>query len=247
MPAPPDRVILIHGAWAGAWVWDALIPELGALGWDAEGIELPGNGHHAIPLERTTEADLHAALTDAIHARPGRVALVGHSGGGMLVTAGAMAHPGRVSHGIWIAGMLIPDGRSFDDIQDGIAGPGRRFGVTPHVVPTPDGLGTMVPVDKAVEYFFHDVDPDTAMAAAMRLTAQPNVGRRLRTVCDAAFGDLPKLYIAAHDDRSVLPEAQRVMAASACIITLQTIQSGHAPQVTQAPQLAQMISDWLAR
>ncbi|MEM8849671.1 MAG: alpha/beta fold hydrolase, partial [Pseudomonadota bacterium] len=73
----------------------------------------------------TSEADIVVALSEAIEAEPGSVALVGHSGGGMLVTPGATADPHRVSHGIWIAGMLTPDGRSFDDI----AGPGRRFGV----------------------------------------------------------------------------------------------------------------------
>lgn len=245
MPPRPERLILIHGAWAGAWVWDGLIGELGALGWQAEALDLPGDGHHRIPPEAAVEADFHDAIAVAIHAGPGPVALVGHSGGGMLVTAGATAHPERVSHGIWIAGMLIPDGRSFDDVQEDLMGPGGRFGVTPHVRPSADGRTSTVPRQAAIAHFLHDADPAQAAAAADRLTPQPAAGHRLRTRANAGFDALPKLYVLAGDDRSVVPDAQRAMAASTGNVTLREIVSGHVPQLTRPGTLARIMNDWL--
>ncbi len=246
MPPRPERLILIHGAWAGPWVWEALIPELAAFGLRAEALALPGDGTHPIAPEDATEADFHACIAQAIDASPGPVALVGHSGGGMLVTAGAEAFPDKVSHAIWIAGMLIPDARSFDDIQTQIMGPDTRFGVTPHVVQAADGRTSTVPPDVAVTYFFHDAPPPVARAAAARLTPQPMAGHRLRTRTGQHFAALPKLYIHAQDDRSVIPAAQTAMSNSSPHVTVAGIASGHVPQLSQPLRVAQIIADWLS-
>ena len=245
MPPLPERLILIHGAWAGPWVWDGLIPELGARGLRSEALALPGDGTHPIPPEAACEADFHACLAEAIRREPGPVALVGHSGGGMLVTAGADAFPGAVSHAIWIAGMLIPDGRSFDDIQEDIVGKGNRFGVTPHVRLSADGTTSTVPKEAAMAFFFQDAPRDLAAAAASKLTPQPTAGHRLRTQTGAAFAAVRKLYVLAASDRSVIPAAQRAMAGSVEGVTVVPVDAGHVPQLTQPRRLAAIMADWL--
>lgn len=118
-PVKSARILLIHGAWAGAWVWDGLIKELRKLGREAEALDLPVDGFHAVSAASATESDFYDCLTTAINARPGPVLLAGHSGSGMLVTAAANAHPHKVTHGIWIAGFLIPDGRTYEKFNDG--------------------------------------------------------------------------------------------------------------------------------
>ncbi len=241
----PTRLILIHGAWAGPWVWDGLIEELAALGWLADALELPGDGFHALAPEDAEEADFLACVAEAIEAEPGPVVLVGHSGGGMLVTAGASAFPDRVSHAVWVAGMLLPDGRTFDDIEEAVVGTGKRFGVTPHIRVSDDGLTSTVSAEAGAEYFFHDAAPEIAAAAAARLTPQPSSGHRLRTETGSEFDAIPKLYVLATDDRSVLPEAQRMMCDDVAGLTVAEIDTGHAPQLTKAPELAAMIDRWL--
>ncbi|TVP73456.1 MAG: alpha/beta hydrolase [Rhodobacteraceae bacterium] len=245
MPQLPERLILIHGAWAGPWVWDALIAELARHGLPAQALALPGDGTHHIPPPKATETDFLQCIVQAIEAAPGPVALVGHSGGGMLVTAGAEAVPDKVSHGIWIAGMLIPDGRSFDDIQAQIMGPDARFGITAHVEHSADGLTSTVPKDMARAYFFNDAPEPLAVGAAAQLTCQPRSGHRLRTPTGPRFAALPKLYIHAEHDRSVIPAAQTAMSRSAANVTVQPIASGHVPQLTRPAELAQMMADWL--
>lgn len=241
----PERLILIHGAWAGPWVWDALIRELAQHGLHADALALPGDGTHRIAPEDAVEADFLNCIADAIESASGRVALVGHSGGGMLVTAGAEAFPERVSHGIWIAGMLIPDGRSFDDIQTDIMGQGTRFGITPHIAHSADKRTTTVPQDMAVRYFFHDAPDSIARAAAARLTPQPNSGHRIRTQTGPRFAALPKLYIHAQEDRSVIPAAQTAMSKSTTNVTVQPIRSGHVPQLTRPARVSRIMADWL--
>lgn len=243
---PAIRVILIHGAWAGSWVWDGLTEELARRGWDATALDLPGDGFHPIAPEDATVDDLLACVTDAIDAAPGPVALIGHSGGGMLVTAGATARPDRVTSAVWVAGMLLPDGRTFDDIEDAVAGSGHSFGVTPHIRPSADGLTSTVSAEAGARYFFHDAEPDVAAAAAARLTAQPSSGHRLRTQAGPEFAAMPKLYVLATDDRSVLPEAQRLMCEGVEGLTVVEIDTGHAPQLTKTAELAEQLDDWLS-
>ncbi len=243
----PARLILIHGAWAGGWVWAPLTDALAGLGWQAEALELPGNGHHSIPAGDVTTADYLACLETAISGGPGPVALVGHSGGGMLVTAGAERFSDHVSHAVWVAGMLLPDGESFDDIQERIAGPGKRLGVTPHVVPSADGRTSSVPPKAAQRHFFQDLPPDVAAKAARRLTPQPTAGRHIAVQTGPAFAAVPKLYVLAADDRSVLPQVQRMMCDGVPNLTITEMPCGHAPQVADPQGLAARLDSWLSR
>ncbi|MEL6984911.1 MAG: alpha/beta fold hydrolase [Actinomycetota bacterium] len=246
IPVPNrPRLLLIHGAWAGAWVWDGLRQPLADLGWESEALDLPGDGFHPIPAERVTEADFERCLVDALDAESGPVVLVGHSGGGMLVTLGATLRPDRVSHGIWIAGFLMPDGALFDDIEAEVAGDTAPIGVGPHIQPSRDGRTTTVGPDAAIAHFFHDAPDDIAAAVAARLTPQPVSGARLSTVAGPGFGDLPKLYVLASDDRSVLPAAQRLMCEGIPGLTVAEIDAGHAPQLTRAEELAELLDRWL--
>jgi pimeloyl-ACP methyl ester carboxylesterase len=243
MSPRPERLILIHGAWAGAWVWEPLVSALAELGLTAVALDLPGDGFHPITAGCVQIEDYFDVLDAAIGDGP--AVLVGHSGGGMLVTAAAERFGRRVSHGIWIAGMLLSNGETFDDIQDQIAGHGRRFGVTPHLALSPDGLSSTIPADIALHHFFHDFPPDLAAAAVKRLSPQPTVGHRLRTTVGREFGALPKLYVHATEDRSVVPDAQRAMCATQETLRVVTLPTGHFPQMVQPVALASLMNDWL--
>ncbi|MBT9383665.1 alpha/beta fold hydrolase [Pseudooceanicola sp. CBS1P-1] len=245
----PERLILLHGAWAGGWVWDGLVPALAARGRKAVAAELPGNGHHPIPPEAVQPEDYLETLKALIGEAPGPVAILGHSGGGMLVSAALAAFPKRISQAIWLAGMLLPEGRSFDDLQEEILGPGKRFGITPHVVHEAGGRLSRVPPDQAVRHFFQDAPPEVATRAAARLSAQPAAGHRLSLPrgpgFQAAFDAVPKLYILAQRDRSVLPEAQRRMSTGHANLTRIEIDSDHVPQLSRPEALADLLDRWL--
>lgn len=244
MPLGPERIILIHGAWAGGWVWEELAPRLEALGHEVQILELPGNGHHPIPPGDVCQQDYLDALDQAIMDSPGPVTLVGHSGGGMLVTAGAARYPQKVRHGVWIAGMLLPNGESFDQIMAQVGAEGQ--GVTPHVRPCLEGAASEVPPQAAIEFFFHDLPADKARAAARKLTPQPVAGRRIPVQVGPEFAALPKLYVMALEDRSVLPAAQQAMCAGQEQLEIFHLPGGHVPQITHGAALAEKLHHWLS-
>ena len=82
-------------------------------------------------------------------------------------------------------------------------------------------------------------------AAAARLTPQPTSGHRIATKTGLQFAALPKLYLLASKDKSVLPAVQRHMCAGVENLTLRQIDSGHVPQVTKPRALAALIDRWL--
>ena len=48
------RFVLVHGAFAGGWIWEPLAERLEALGHEAEAPDLPGAGDDATPVEEVT-------------------------------------------------------------------------------------------------------------------------------------------------------------------------------------------------
>src|ERR1700730_6735367 len=111
-----DPVILIHGAWQGSWAWARFTPYLQAAGLAAHAVDLPGNGADGSdPADVAFGACLqHVYPVVRMLNRP--VSLVGHSGGGLLVTAFAERWPDRVSRLVYVVGMMLPDGTSFEKL-----------------------------------------------------------------------------------------------------------------------------------
>lgn len=80
-------VILVHGAYAGAWTWGNTVDELHDEGLDAMAITLPGHGEpgRTRPIAVTVRQCVAAIRQAVVAAGPGPVVLVGHSMGGYLI------------------------------------------------------------------------------------------------------------------------------------------------------------------
>ena len=74
-PGGPPAVVLVHGAWHGAWCWEPAIAALAAAGVTALAVDLPGHGDDPGPL-----GDLHgdaAHVTSVLNSLDGPVVLAG--------------------------------------------------------------------------------------------------------------------------------------------------------------------------
>lgn len=244
----PVPVLLIHGAWAGAWVWSDLAPFLTAAGHPVHALDLPGDGSDSRPPEEVTLEETLAAILAQVDRHPGPVALVAHSGGGVLAGEVAEARPDRISHLVYVAGIMLPDGRTFGEVvADLIPAHPEAAGIGPHLAWSKDRRSSTVPPAAAQEIFFNDCPPDIARAAAARLTAQPEGARAVRPRLSAGrFGRVPRLYIAARRDRSIVPAAQAAMQALVPGARVATLDSGHAPQVAMPDRLAAALLPFLA-
>lgn len=89
-----SALVLIHGAWHGAWCWRRVLPGLRAAGHEAHAVTLTGVGERAHPLRPDLRLRDHIAdvlgLIDAEELGDDLV-LVGHSYGGLVMTGVADA------------------------------------------------------------------------------------------------------------------------------------------------------------
>jgi pimeloyl-ACP methyl ester carboxylesterase len=242
-----DPVILIHGAWQGSWAWARFMPYLQAAGLAAYAVDLPGNGADGSdPADVTFEACLQHVY-GVVRALDRPVSLVGHSGGGLLVTAFAERWPEWVSRLVYVVGMMLPDGTGFEQLVTSV----RRqhpeaSGIWQHLEWSADRRVSSVPADAAIAIFLHDCSEIDAAAAAARLTPQGEGGRAVTTPATAErYGRIPRLYVEALDDRSVILPVQRAMQALAPGASVVSLPTGHAPQFSAPARLAEAIVPFL--
>jgi pimeloyl-ACP methyl ester carboxylesterase len=242
-----DPVILIHGAWQGSWAWARFTPYLEAAGLRAHAVDLPGNGvDGSDPAEVTFEACLqHLHSVVGACGRP--VSLVGHSGGGLLVTAFAERWPEYVSRMVYVVGMMLPDGTSFADLVTSIIPRHpEASGIAPHLEWSADRRVSRVPAAAAMAIFLQDCTESDAAAAAAQLTPQGEGGRAVTTPATAArYGRIPRLYVEALNDRSLILPVQRAMQARAPGASVVALPTGHAPQFSAPTRLAEAIIPFL--
>lgn len=239
----PDPIILIHGAWQGSWTFDALLPALEAVELVGFAIDLPGNGVDNTRPEDVT-LDVYLDFLEAqIDDVGGRACVVGHSGAGLIATALAERSPERVSSVIYLAGMCLPNGEDFGQLQARVDEP---VGISDDIIAAPDGLTSTVPIDKAIHYFLNDCDPDVARAAAERLRPQPEGGRFITSPTTAEnFGPIPKLYIEALRDISITIGTQRAMQQLAPDLEVVSVDTGHVPQLMDPQGVAAAMGDFI--
>jgi len=112
--------LLIAGLWLDGSAWDAVVPQMQALGHRAVPLWLPGQG---APPATATLADQHAAVVAAVDAAAGTVVVVGHSAACTLAWMAADARPDKVARVMMIGGFSSGDGEeyaSFFEIAEGV-------------------------------------------------------------------------------------------------------------------------------
>lgn len=242
-----DPVILIHGAWAGRWAWDAFAPKLRAAGFDTIAVDLPGNGAGGAPPHPASLDDCAEHVLGILRGIGRPVSLVAHSGGGVVAAQVVEHAPQAVARLVFVAGFMLPDGGTFADlVAELVPQHPQARGIRPFLQFSPDGSVSTVPEAAAAAILFSDCPPDLAAAAAARLTPQPETARAVAPrLTQGRFGTVPRLYVEATEDRSVVLAVQRRMQAlvpGAAVVSLRT---GHTPQLSAPDALLASILPFL--
>ena len=228
-------VVLVPGAWHGAWAWDRVTPLLTAAGVSSVAVDLPGRGPGGGRL-----GGLHAdsaALTLELD-RQDSVVLVGHSYGGAVITE-AGDHP-AVAHLVYVAGFPIrPDESCARAAEAEVEALDLRVDTDlgSGFVPGADGTVNLDPA-VAQSCLYDDCDEATAQWALERLGPQ-----RLASLSDSptrvAWRTRPSTYVVCAADRTVHPELQRVLARR-CTSTVEW-PTGHSPFLSDPKRVADLL------
>jgi pimeloyl-ACP methyl ester carboxylesterase len=196
-----STVVLVHGAWHGAWCWEQVVARLDAAGQPSVAVDLPSVSSAAATLH-----DDAACVRDALDALDGDAVLVGHSyGGGVITEAGV--HP-AVAHLVYLTAFALEVGES---AQENTLAGGEVASELAAAIRVGDGVFTL-DADVAVPAFFHDCTPEDARAAVERLRpmSRAALGGHVRA---AAWREKPATYVVCTDDRAIPVSLQRSIAA----------------------------------
>lgn len=208
-----SRIVLVHGAWHGAWCWEPVLQHL--EGSDVVAVDLP-----TMQRDDATFADDVAAVHDAID---GPTLLCGHSYGGFVI--GAAAGHDDVVGCVFLCAFA----------QDG---DGRIEGVAPPLQRAMRIEGSVSAIDPALanEAFYGDVHPDLAAAAITKLRP---MSLAASTTGVGAWRAKPSTYVVCTEDQSIEVEAQRAMAA-ACD-TVEEWECSHSPMLCRPDDVATLL------
>jgi len=236
-------IVLVHGAWHGAWCWYKVIPLLAAAGHQVHAIDLPGHGIDRTPTREVSlsaYADRVAAVLDDC---AGPALLVGHSMGGAVISQAAELRPSRVLKLVYVAAFLLEDGVSLSDE----AAKDPQSVIPEGLLPQSDG-SLLFRMNKVREAFYGDCsDADIALCQALLV---PQAGRVFRTPVQLSaegWGRVPRSYIEATGDRAITLDAQRLMHQAQPCEDVFTLETSHSPFLSQPAALADLLLGCLGR
>ncbi|WP_157954250.1 alpha/beta fold hydrolase [Saccharospirillum mangrovi] len=271
--------ILIHGAWHGAATWSRLQPLLDAKGLHTHSLDLPGAGAKAAspesffqrplnPQAFATEVSPNAGVTQAsrtqavidlirrVRETGDKIMLVGHSLGGLTVSAVAEALNEPVDALVYLAAfMLPPQMPALAMIQhDTMAGEE----VAPCFLADPTVVGALRldPASDDPAYrrklqsaFYGDLSDAEANAhlAQLHCDEPAAVVVEPSPISPEGFGRQPRYYIRCTQDRAIPLAGQNFMVdavdtALGGQTQVYSLNSSHSPFYSQPEALADMLT-----
>jgi pimeloyl-ACP methyl ester carboxylesterase len=216
-----STVVLVHGAWHGAWCWDEVVGRLSGDGLDVVAVDLPSVA---------SSGDLYddaRAVRRVLDDTPGDTVLVGHSYGGIVITEASAGADG-VRHLIYLTAFMLDEGEALADVA----------GRTPPAWQVPNPDGKTMSVEGAQEVFYNTCTPEIGDAAAARLRPH-TIASFVQPVRSVGWRDVPSTYVVCELDNAIPVPAQEAMAEHAG--ATHRLRSDHSPFLTDPDAVAELI------
>jgi len=215
-------IVLVHGGFVDGSGWQQVHDILAKDGYDVSVVQNP----------TTSLADDVAFTQRIVNAKPGKVILVGHSYGGVVITE-AGNNP-KVAGLVYIAAFAPDKGESVSKL---IANPVPGAPVPP-ILPPQDGF-LLLDQAKFAASFAGDLPAQQAnfMAASQ---VPWGVAALAGEVSAASWKVKPSWYLVAQDDKMIPPPAQRAMSQRAGA-TVVEVPGSHSVYVSQPKAVADLI------
>ncbi|WP_020604575.1 alpha/beta fold hydrolase [Spirosoma spitsbergense] len=236
-PAPAKTFVLVHGAWQAPYAWQFVKSQLEQKGQKVVVVELPGHGSDMTPPVTLTIDAYRDKVVTAINSITGNVVLVGHSLGGMVITATAEKIPDRIDKLVYIGAFLPANGQSLL----ALASTDSTSQLGTALVPSADQLTLGLKPDRVVPVFIADGSDAVKKLVVDNYRPEPAIPfTNPVSITPANFGRVNKYYIYTTQDQAVGLPLQKRMVAAAGIKNTVTLNSSHCPflsipdQVTNA-------------
>ncbi|MBO9547744.1 alpha/beta fold hydrolase [Caulobacter sp.] len=238
MAAEKPPIVLVHGAFENGDVWGHVTAKLQKDGYQVVTVNLPGRPGNPMTPDKVSLDAYRDTVVQALGATKRPAVVVGHSFGGIVVSAAAEQAPKKVKTLVYLAAYLPQDGDSLVSLAqqdpDAKIGPHLQIQKDKGIASIeysaradlfanggPDGLRKAIP-DLILD------EPLAPLATPVKVTA-------------ANFGKVDKVYIHTAMDQVISPAFQAKMVAKTPVRVEYTLQTGHTPFLTDPDGLADAI------
>lgn len=273
--------VLVHGAWHGAWTYERVIPLLVGLGHVAVARDLPAHGLNArfpssylrrphdnaafaaekSPVAATTLDDYADSIIRTIEEVRSlghdRAVLVGHSMGGVPITAVAERLPQYIAHVVYLAAFMPKAGVPSIEYITAPENSDNLAALQLKADPAAVGALRMDYRSEDEGYrangklaFYADISEEAYLAVANLLTPDAPVAPFAVPVATTPerWGSVRRHYIMCLQDRTIRPALQRrfIEEANAVVPDRPTIvhqmDTSHSPFMSQPNVLAELLA-----
>lgn len=236
------NILLVHGAAHDENCWHDLAPELEALKLKVHTLTLRGHGANKKNAYRISMNSYAKDVCNKAREIGEPCVLVGHSMGGMVITAAAQTHPKLFTQMIYIAAFAPPKKAT------ALAFYARKLAkLCPgHETPKPKldlFNGTSgYDVNTSIDMFYNQCKGDLQALVKRNICPQP-IRPFLSFVrwSDTRLGTIPKDYIECTQDNALPIETQRAMQKNMSFNRIETLNSDHSPFTSMPKKLANVI------
>lgn len=235
---PQKTYVLVHGAWQAPYVWDDVKAALENNGDKVIVVQLPGHGSDTTSPAKLTINAYRDKVISAINSANGPVILVGHSMGGMVVTAVAEAAPDKIEKLVYIGAFLPSNGQSLLSLasQDATSLLG------PNLIPSADQLTLDINRTQVINIFCLDAPPAKQKLVLDNFRVEPAIPFTNNvSISSANFGKVNKYYIFTALDHAISLDNQKKMVAAAGITQTFTLNSSHCPFLSMPDKVSDLL------
>ncbi len=231
-------IVLVHGAFETSAVWSKVTAILRKDGYRTIAVDLPGrDGVPAADPAKGLDPYRDTVLA-AIAREKQPVVLVGHSFGGMTISAVGEAAPERIKTLVYVAAYLPTNGQSLLSLSqadaDSKMGPAFRI--------SDDKRTASIDAAARGDLFCNGCDSATKAAVANGIIPEPLAPPTTPDALTAErFGTLDKVYIHTARDVVVSPKLQATMVGATPVRKELSVDTGHAPFAASPLELAKAI------
>lgn len=222
MPLEKPTIVLVHGAFADGSAWNKVIAILQKDGYTVTSTQHP----------MTSYADDVAVTKRVVEAQPGRVVLVGHSYGGMVISGAATE---KVKALVFIAAFGLDQGETAMGL------------LTKYPTPlggalVPDSAGFLT-IDRTKFRSVFAADLPESETSIMAATQGPIKGDIFGTpVGEPAWKKIPSWALVAKSDQAIHPDLERFFAKRMNAKTTE-VEASHVPFLSHPEVVARVIEE----
>jgi pimeloyl-ACP methyl ester carboxylesterase len=230
--------VFVHGAWQAAYAWKFVKEQLEKKGQKVIVVELPGHGDDTTPPNAVSLNLYRDKVIEAINGTSGKVILVGHSFGGMTISAVAEQIPDRIEKMVYIGAFLPANGQ----YALGMVANNKTSLLGPSLIPSADQLTMDLKHENIIAIFCADASP--AVQKLVLANYRPEAAIPFTnpvSLTDANFGKVDKYYVHTLLDRNLGMDFQKQMVAASGIKKIYSLNSAHCPFLTMPGQVTALL------